>query len=57
MDPNELDAVDDVVQALVVAKYALEAGDSPVAAEAVEGALAKARRLLSASGTAAECAG
>jgi hypothetical protein len=39
--------IDDVVQALAVAKYALEAHDEPAAGEAIDTALAKARALLS----------
>ena len=39
--------IDDVVQALAVAKYALEAHDEPAARDAVDAALTKARALLS----------
>ena len=39
--------IDDVVQALAVAKYALEAHDHAAAGEAIDAALAKARALLS----------
>ena len=39
--------LDDVVQALAVAKYALEVHDEDAAADAVDTALATARRLLS----------
>ena len=38
--------LDDLVQRLAVAKYALAAGDSQAATEAVDAALALARRLL-----------
>ncbi|MBV9293174.1 MAG: hypothetical protein JO222_12050 [Frankiales bacterium] len=51
MEPAERDAIDDLVQGIAVAKYALEAGDMAVAAEAVDTSLAKARALLSAAGT------
>jgi hypothetical protein len=39
--------IDDVVQALAVAKYALEAHDEPAALDAIDVALGKARTLLS----------
>jgi hypothetical protein len=39
--------IDDVVQALAVAKYALEAHDEPAALDAIDVALSKARTLLS----------
>ena len=39
--------LDDLVQRLAVAKYALDAGDPQAATEAVDAALALARRLLS----------
>ena len=40
--------VDDLVQRLAVAKYALAAGDAQAATDAVDAALALARRLLTA---------
>jgi hypothetical protein len=48
-DPGGVQAeeIDDVVQALAVAKYALEAHDEPAASEAIDRALTKARGLLS----------
>ena len=39
--------LDDLVQRLAVAKYALAAGDAQAATDAVDAALALARRLLS----------
>lgn len=42
--------LDDLVQRLAVAKYALDAGDAQAATEAVDAALALARRLLSSDG-------
>lgn len=44
--------LDDVVQGLAVAKYALEAHDENAAAEAIDAALATARRLLTESAAA-----
>ena len=41
--------LDDVVQGLAVAKYALEAHDEPAAAAAIDAALETARRLLTES--------
>ena len=38
--------MDDLVQRLAVAKYALAAGDQQAASDAVDAALALARRLL-----------
>jgi hypothetical protein len=38
--------LDDLVQRLAVAKYALDAGDAQAAGDAVDAALALARRLL-----------
>ena len=38
--------LDDLVQRLAVAKYALAAGDAAAAAEAVDAALALARHLM-----------
>ena len=51
-DPGNVQAedIDDVVQALAVAKYALEAHDHPAAGAAIDQALAKARSLLSKAG-------
>jgi hypothetical protein len=40
--------LDDLVQRLAVAKYALAAGDEQAATDAVDAALALARKLLSA---------
>ena len=40
--------LDDLVQRLAVAKYALAAGDPQAATDAVDAALALARKLLSA---------
>ena len=42
----QAEELDDLVQHLAVAKYALEAGDSSRAAEAVDAAMAIARRVL-----------
>jgi hypothetical protein len=44
----QAEALDDLVQRLAVAKYALEAHDEKAAAEAVEAALALARKLMTA---------
>ena len=41
--------LDDVVQGLAVAKYALEAHDERAAAQAIDTALATAKRLLTES--------
>jgi hypothetical protein len=38
--------LDDLVQRLAVAKYALDAGDQAAASEALDAALALARRLM-----------
>ena len=38
--------LDDLVQRLAVARYALDAGDQAAASEAVDAALALARRLM-----------
>ena len=49
-DPRSVEhaeELDDVVQALATAKYALEAQDGPAAEAAIDSALAKARCLLS----------
>jgi hypothetical protein len=45
MGPDDLD---DIVQALAVAKYALEANNPDAAAAAIDDALARARRLMTA---------
>ena len=42
----QAEELDDLVQHLAVAKYALEAGDSARAADAVDAAMAIARRVL-----------
>ena len=42
--------LDDLVQRLAVAKYALDAGDTPAATAAVDAALTLARRLLTSDG-------
>jgi hypothetical protein len=42
----ETQELDDIVQHLAVAKYALEAGEQQVATDAVDAALAIARRVL-----------
>lgn len=42
----QAEEIDDIVQGLAVAKYALEAGDEPAAVQAIDAALAKARALL-----------
>jgi hypothetical protein len=49
-DPGRVqtEELDDLVQRLAVAKYALAAGDTQAATDAVDAALALARRLLSA---------
>ena len=41
--------LDDIVQRLVVAQYALEAKDVPTAAQSIDHALRTARRLMSAA--------
>jgi hypothetical protein len=48
-DPGSVqtEALDDLVQRLAVAKYALAAGDAQAATDAVDAALALARKLLS----------
>jgi hypothetical protein len=43
----EIEALDDVVQHLAVAKYALEAHDREAALAAVDAGLSTARRLMS----------
>ena len=44
--------LDDLVQRLAVAKYALAAGDEQAASDAVDAALTLARRLLTSGGSA-----
>lgn len=43
--------LDDIVQGLAIAKYALEAHDERAAVDAIDATLAYARRLLSDCGT------
>ena len=42
----QAEELDDLVQRLAVAKYALDAGDGAAASEALDGALALARTLM-----------
>jgi hypothetical protein len=42
----QAEALDDIVQRLAVAKYALEAHDEQAAQAAIDGALAVARKLI-----------
>jgi hypothetical protein len=46
--PVRTEELDDIVQGLAVAKYALETHDEDAAVAAVDAALVRARRLLSA---------